>query len=243
MKAILALVLSCASAAALGSSVSASLQNTGQESTGDLIYADGLKLVGQGPRTYLLTWDAYQADPCENQTTYNVYRGQSENFEPSAATLVASGLHFRTFVSHEPSDHDYFYSVTVNLIPTSCTLHSGWIDVFPLDLGSRYNLFAGVLTDTCTAQSTTEIWCPSIRQTFHAVIADQLGHEYLIGCEDGDFNGGAWNCVDLRTGHYEVAVHNTTLTVFNGGWVEANVKTGKPIAPIVPVFSALARIK
>ena len=209
----------------------------------DLIYADGIKLTEQAPRTYLLTWDAYEVDPCESRVTYDIYRGDSKDFEPSPNTLVAQGVSRRSLVSHEPKDRDYFYLVVVNLSPTSCAVRSGTIEAFPLDLGDQYNMKAATLADTCTAQSTTEIWCPTIKQTFHAVIVEQFDHEYLIGCEDGDFNGGAWNCVDLRTGFYNVVVHGSTLTVLNGGWVEANAKTGKPIATVVPVFSVLTRLK
>lgn len=220
----------------------ASTHGARQNAGGELIYADGLKLTKQAPRTYVLTWDAYEIDPCEARVTYDIYRGDSEDFEPSARTLVAQGLNRRSFVSHEPDNNDHFYLVVVNLVPTSCSVHSGTVEVFPLDLGDRYSVSAGTLVDTCTAQSTTEIWCPSIKQTFHAVIAEQFNHEYLIGCEDVDFNGGAWNCVDLRTGFYSVVVHSNTLTVLNGGWVEANTKTGKTITTIVPVFSILARL-
>uniref|UniRef100_E6QIE4 Uncharacterized protein n=1 Tax=mine drainage metagenome TaxID=410659 RepID=E6QIE4_9ZZZZ len=72
--------------------------------------------------------------------------------------------------------------------------------------------------------------------------SEQFHHQYLIGCGDGDFNGGAWNCVDLRTGFYRVVAHNTTITILDSGWVESNLKTGKSVASIVPVFSVLARL-
>lgn len=144
-----------------------------QGSGSDAIYADGLKLVKQAPRTYLLTWDAYQVDPCENRATYDVYRGTREDFDPSAGTLVARELSGRSFASHEPSDHDYYYLVIVHLVSTPCLPRSGSIEVFPLDLGTRYEISAGTLADTCTAQSTTEIWCPSIKEMFHAVIGEQ----------------------------------------------------------------------
>lgn len=244
MKALSAVLLFAFAVCAGFAPVASAGQNEARDSaSSNLIYADGVKLTQQGPRTYLLTWDKYRADPCEDRAIYDVYRGTREDFDLSPSTLVGVGLSGASFVSREPTDRDYYYQVVVRLIPASCSIHSGLIQVFPLDLGDRYNVSAGTLADTCTAQSTTEVWCPSIGQRFHAVISEQSGHEFLIGCGDADFNGGAWNCVDLRSGYYSVAVHNTTLTILNGGWVEANARTGKTIAPIVPVFSELARIK
>jgi len=145
----------------------------GQQSGGSLVYADGTSLKVLGPRTVLLTWDAYQADPCKFSVTYNVYRGESEDFQPSPENEIANDLLLTSYTAHEPiPEHDYFYWVTVNLTPTVCAPRSGLIQVFPLDLGEQYKIIAGTLADTCTAQSTTEIWCPTISQRFHAVIID-----------------------------------------------------------------------
>jgi hypothetical protein len=156
--------------------------------------------------------------------------------------LVLENSPLTRFLSHEPTTRDYYYQVTVQITPTTCTLRSGLIRVFPVDLGATFNVSAGTVSEVCTAQSTTEIHCPSLPQ-FHAAIAEQWGHEYLLGCESADYDDGAWNCVNLTTGSYRIEAHHTTVTVLDSGIVKVNLNTGKEVAPIVPVFSVLEVLK
>jgi hypothetical protein len=111
-----------------------------------------------------------------------------------------------------------------------------------LDLGAKYQIAAGSVRETCDAISTTELRCPSLA-LLHAIVAEQSGHEFLLGCADADYESGAWNCANLSTGWYRILVHSMTATVIDSGLVKANETTGKELSKIVPVFSILAKLR
>jgi hypothetical protein len=86
-----------------------------------------------------------------------------------------------------------------------------------------------------------KLTCPSLPD-FHAVTASQFGHEFLIGCMDSEYDGGSWSCVDLLSGSYLIGVHSRTVTVYNSGFFKQNVRSGKKLAYITPVFSILGEL-
>lgn len=58
----------------------------GSPTEAEEVYADGVRLTKKAPQTYLVTWTAYKADPddpCAPFITYSVYRGTTEDFDPS----------------------------------------------------------------------------------------------------------------------------------------------------------------
>lgn len=57
--------------------------------------------------------------------------------------------------------------------PPSPTLHSGMIEVFPLNLGDTFEVEIGNNTRVCTANSTKELDCQGPLPKFQAVIASQ----------------------------------------------------------------------
>ncbi len=205
---------------------------------------DNLTLESLSATLSRLNWTGPRSVDCEAVVTYSVYRGTSEDFTPSMRNRVATGISRTTYLAKEPLPaKDYFYYVKADVTPVSCALRSGEITVYPLDLGRSFFITIGQDSVTCTARSTSELGCPSPLPDFHAVIASQAGHDYLIGCRSEDYEMGAWTCVNLTPGGYRIGVHSQTLTVWDSGIVKINTSTGKKIAPITPVFSILARIK
>jgi hypothetical protein len=114
---------------------------------------------------------------------------------------------------------------------------------YPLDLGQSFTVSLGDGVGTCKAISVSEISCEQPLSYFHAFIAEQSGHEYLLGCPSADFNGGNMNCANLRSGVYHIGVHSQSVTVWDSGQAMTNLKTGKTLFQITPIFSVLARLK
>jgi hypothetical protein len=214
---------------------------SGQESGPDV---DNLTLETVSSTLTRLNWVGPPSIDCKILVTYSIFRGTSEDFQPSARTRIATGISKTTYLAKEPLPNgDYYYSVRADATPVSCSLHSGHILTYPLDLGQAFSITVGADTTTCTARSTSELDCPAPLPDFHAVIASQAGHEYVIGCRSADYEMGAWTCVNLTSAVYHIGVHSQTLTVWDSGMMQMNSKTGKKVAPITPVFSMLSRIK
>ena len=213
----------------------------GQELTPDV---DGLTVESVSATLTRLSWTGPQSLDCESVITYSVFRDTNEDFSPSVRNRVATGLSRMTYLAKEPlPDGGYYYYVKADVKPAPCTLHGGYIVVYPLDMGETFSVTIGEEKTICTAATTSELVCPAPLPDFHAVIASQGGHDYLIGCEYVDYGMGAWTCVNLTPRVYAVGVHSQTLTVWHSGMAEINPRTGKIIAFITPVFSILARIK
>jgi hypothetical protein len=202
-------------------------------------------LVALSAKRSRLTWNpADGIVGCSWSVTYSIFRGTSEDFTPSLKNRIASGLTQTTYVTTEPvAGKDYYYNVKAVVTPTACVPYTGTIMVFPLDLRQQFDVAVGSDSGSCTATSTSEITCSGPLPNFHAAIAEQAGHEYLIGCRSGDYEAGSWTCANLTPGVYHVGVHSQTLTVWDSGLSEINLKTGKAIARITPVFSVLARMR
>jgi hypothetical protein len=192
-----------------------------------------------------LTWTGPLSVDCESVVTYSVFRGKTDDFSPSVKNRIAIGLSRTIYLAREkrPLDKDIYYSVKAEIAPASCELHAGYITVYPLDMGAGFSAIIAKQAVACTAITTSEIVCSGPLSNFHAAIANQGGHDYLIGCGSSDYEMGAWTCANLTPGVYTIGVHSQTLTVWNSGLVEMNPHTGKIIAPITPVFSILTRIK
>jgi hypothetical protein len=214
-------------------------------------YVDGVTLKRVSLQVWRLSWPAVEPKACEYSVSYSIFRGTKEDFEPSEDNQIASGVSGTHYISHEPNVQEFYYQVKAVKVPIKCdpipadeppVLRSGRIFTFPLDLASQYTVTVGDKTDLCTANSTAELSC-SILPTFHAVIASQGSHEYLIGCRSLDYNGNNWTCVNLGSGSYGVGVHSRTLTVWDAGFSKINTETGKSLGPITPEFSILAVIK
>ena len=202
---------------------------------------DDLKLTPITATESRLTWKPVLGLPCEYSITYSVFRSAKEDFEPSYETQVSSGLVHPTFVAHDPPGSDSYYHVHAVRHSLYCAppgIYSGSVEVFPLDLGGTYQVEVGANVEDCQASSTSELVCKTL-PTFHAVLATQGSHEFLIGCLDLDFESGSWSCVNLTIGRYSVAAHSKTLTMLNAGFAKQNTRTGKTLAPIIPVFSVL----
>jgi hypothetical protein len=122
--------------------------------------------------------------------------------------------------------------------PPPPTLVSGLITVYPLDLGEKYSVTIGEKTGTCTANSTKELSCEAL-PNFQAIIANQRGHEFLLGCEWDNYE----TCANLQVGTYRITVHGRSVTVWNSGMERINTSTGKKIGAITPVFSILTLVK
>jgi hypothetical protein len=205
---------------------------------------DDLALTSLDATTTRLRWTAVESVECKQAVTYSVFRGTSEDFTPSSTNRIASGLTKATYLAKEPTaGKDYYYSVKAVITQVACVPHSGTMRVYPLDLGQHFTVEVGDETGICTAQATSEIQCASPLPDFHAVIAEQGTHEYLIGCRSVDYEGGDWTCVNLTSGTYQVGVHSRTITVWDSGMYKANMRTGKKVSPITPIFSLLARIR
>jgi hypothetical protein len=198
------------------------------------------------PNVWRLTWTAVQPMACGDTVTYSVYRGTSEDFEASEESRIASGIVSTHYIPHEPkSSQTFYYRVTAVRVPGHCaqpTLKSGFIFTYPLDLGGQYIVTVGDKIEVCKATSTAELGCPTLSD-FHAVIASQGAHEFLIGCLSSDYENNNWSCVNLKLGSYNVAVHSLTATILNSGYSKVNMKTGKGLGPITPEFSVLAVLK
>lgn len=234
--------------AALGLSMAATamLAQAGME-------ADNVVAKAQGPNLTKVTWDgvANCAIPA-----YSVYRSTDPDFDIAPRYLVASGIKVNHYTAKETTSKDVYYRVTescntssdwieVPYDPPVRQLHSGKVTTYPLDLGAHFNADNVKEGATCEATSTSEVSCAglSVLIYMHAVIAAQGGHEFLIGCPSDDYEGGAWNCVNLGTGLFTVSVHSKTATVMDSGYQKINIKTGKTLERIVPVFSILGTIK
>ncbi len=201
---------------------------------------DDLTLESVSSTVTRLSWTPIEPVDCAMGVTYNVYRGNTEDFDPSARNRIASGLTKATYVAKEPvPSQDYYYYVKAVLTPVTCALRSGKVVVYPLDLGETYALNIGKETGSCKATSTKELVCSGAIPNFQAVIASQGNHEYLIGCEFDNYE----TCANLSGGVYTIAVHNRSLTVLDSGMERINTQTGKKISGIIPVFSVLARVK
>jgi hypothetical protein len=207
---------------------------------GDIV--SDLTLTSVSATTSRLTWEDESVE-CLARATYNVFRGTSKDFTPSSANRIASGLTKTTYLAKEPVEgRDYYYYVTASLTPTPCIPHTGTVLLYPVDLGQRFTIEIGDDAGICTAESTSEIRCVSPLPDFHAVVAQQGAHEYLIGCRTADYEGGDWTCVNLTSGAYRVEVHSRTIIVWGSGMYKADIKTGRKIESIIPKFSVLTRI-
>jgi hypothetical protein len=117
-------------------------------------------------------------------------------------------------------------------------LRSGFMTVYPLDLGEKYEVTIGDKTGTCTALSTKELSCVGLPD-FQGIIASQLGHEFLLGCQFDSYE----TCANLPVGAYRITVHGRSVTVWNSGMERINTQTGKKIGTITPVYSILTVVK
>lgn len=207
---------------------------------------DGLTLKEITPQVWRLTWIAVPPGDCGDTITYSVFRGTNEDFEASSNNQIASGITVSRYVAHEPkASGAYYYRVIATRVSGQCAplnLKSGLIVTYPLDLGAMYMVTIGDKTEICKASSTAEIACPTLSY-FHAVIASQWEHEFLIGCLSSDFEENNWTCVNLKMGRYHIAVHSLTATILDAGYSKINIKTGKLLSSITPEFSVLAVLK
>jgi hypothetical protein len=191
-----------------------------------------------------LTWKAVAAVPCDFSITYSVFRGTTDTFEPGPENMIASNLKGTSYITHEKPNVDTYYHVHAVRHSNYCAppaISSGRLLVYPLDLGKAYKVIIADTSEACVASSPSELTCKTL-QNFHAVLAQQAGHEFLIGCLDSEYEGGGWSCVNLTTGMYSVAVHSKTLTFFNAGFSKQNLRSGKTLSPVIPVFSVLGTI-
>jgi hypothetical protein len=207
---------------------------------------DGLTLKEITPQVWRLTWTVVSPGACGDSITYSVFRGTNEDFEASEENQIASGITVAHYIAHEPKPSgSFYYRVIAIKVLGQCapaTLMSGLIVTYPLDLGGQYTVTIGDKTEICKASSTAEIVCPTLSY-FHAVIASQWAHEFLIGCLSSDFENNNWTCVNLKLGRYHVAVHSLTATIVDAGYSKINIKTGKVLSSITPEFSVLAVLK
>ena len=206
----------------------------------------GVALEQLSPQVRRLKWEAVQPGPCGNTLTYSVFRSTVKDFEASEANRIAEGITVAHYISHEPTPSQlYYYRVVANRVQGACSpasLNSGRIASYPLDLGGKYRVTVGDVSEDCKATSTAEIACTTLPK-FHAVIATQGKHEFLIGCLSSDFAHNNWTCVNLTPGPYTVSVHSRTVTVLNAGFSRVTSKGGQLVSPITPEFSVLALVK
>jgi hypothetical protein len=193
-----------------------------------------------------VTWSAVPAVACGDTITYSVHRGTNEEFEVSEENRIAGGIIATYYISHEPiGPKEFYYRVVAVRVPGQCVppaLKSGIILTYPLDLGGEYTVKVGDITEKCKARSTAELTCITL-PIFHAVVASQGLHEFLIGCLSSDYENNNWSCVNLKFGAYRVAAHSLTITVLDAGFSKVNMKTGKGLGPIIPEFSVLAVLR
>jgi hypothetical protein len=213
---------------------------------------DNLAVRELSRQAVLLTWTAVKPVACSYSITYSVFRDTKEEFTPSDANLIASGLTSSRYTSHEPKPLPaYYYHVRAVKIPERCTpppppppavLKTGQIFTYPLDLGVRYLITVGQKSEACLATSTSELYCESF-PNFHAVIAAQGSHEYLLGCLSSEYQANNWTCVNLNSGPYSIGVHSNSVTVWGDLFSKINSETGKTISQITPEFSILGTLK
>ena len=207
---------------------------------------DNVRLKEISPTVSRLTWDAVQAEACGDKITYSIHRGTESNFDASDENKIAEGITLTSYMAHEPKGpKDYYYRVVAIREPGYCPppqLRSGQIFTYPLDLGTQYAITVGDKSENCKAISTREITCATL-MNFHAIIASQRGHEFLIGCPSADYEDNNWTCVNLSPGNNTVGVHSKTLVVWDAGFSKINIKTGKSLGRITPEFSLLATLK
>jgi len=210
------------------------------------VEVDGVALKEISPQVWRLTWTAVSPEACGDTITYSVFRGTNEDFEASEENRIASGIVPLHYIAHEPKGQkDFYYRVVAVRVPGQCAppaLKSGLIFTYPLDLGGRYTVTVGDQTEICKATSTAELACPTLSD-FHAVIASQWAHEFLIGCLSSDYEENNWTCVNLKLGSYIISVHSLTATVLNSGYMKVNTNSGKKLDSITPEFSVLAVLK
>lgn len=204
---------------------------------------DGVSVKGISPQMVRLSWTAVPPEKCGDSITYSIFRDTKEDFDPTEENQIAIGIPVTHFVAHEPKGpKDFYYRVTAVRVPGRCvppSLKSGVIRTFPLDLGGQYSVSVGDKTEECKATSTAELACPTLSY-FHAVIASQSEHEFLIGCLSSDYENDNWTCINLKLGAYNIFVHSLTATILNAGASKVNTETGKNLGPIIPEFSVLA---
>jgi hypothetical protein len=224
---------------ALVPAVQLSAQRTEEE-------VEGVTLKQISPQVWRVAWTAVWPEACGDTITYSVFRDTNKDFDASPDNRIVSGISETHYISHEPKGpKDFYYRVIAVKEPGFCpppALRSGPIVTYPLDLGVEYAITVGAKTETCKAASTAELACPTFSY-FHAVIAAQWAHEFLIGCLSSDYEDNNWTCVNLKLGSYHVAVHSLTATVLDAGYSKINTKTGKGLGPITPEFSVLAVLK
>jgi hypothetical protein len=196
--------------------------------------------------TVRLSWAGLPQKKCGEKITYAVYRAESEDFDPSPETQIAAGLIRPSFVARERKTRNgWYYRVVATRTQGYCAppeLNNGLIVTAPLDLGREYTVSVGEKTEACRASSMAELKCPSL-PPFHAVIAAQREHEFLLGCLASDFDYGSWTCVNLTSGAYRITVHSQTVTVWDAGFKKINTNNGKELGDIMPVFSVLATLR
>jgi hypothetical protein len=205
---------------------------------------DALQIKDLTQTTSRLTWKAVASVPCDFSITYSVFRGTTDTFEPGPQNMIASNLKGTSYITHEKPNVETYYHVHAVSHPDYCAppaISSGRLLVYPLDLGKAYKVTIAETSEPCVASSPSEVTCKTL-QSFHAVLAQQAGHEFLIGCLDSEYGSGGWSCVNLTTGIYSVAVHSKTLTFINAGFSKQNTRTGRTLSPVIPVFSVLGTI-
>jgi hypothetical protein len=208
-------------------------------------YVDDLKMTTLTRTTYKLTWTHMASQACEYSISYAVYRSTTEDFEPSRDNQIATGIYGTSYVVHEAPSSNFYYYVRAVKLPIHCAvpaLHTGKIFTFPLDYGATYTATIGGASVDCKATSTSEISCSGV-DDFHAVIAQQYGHEFLIGCLSNQYEEGDWSCVNLGSNAYNIGVHSQTLTFFGTGFVKQITTTGRTVSRITPMFSILGLLK
>lgn len=211
---------------------------------------EGLTLKEISATVVRLTWTPVFSAKCGEYVTYTIYRGDNEKFDLSLDNRIADGIQTTTYVVHEPKSNkpqDWYYQVTATRNQGYCPpveLRSGSILVSPLDFGSAYTAEIGETPTSCLAASPTIIDCSGIR--FHAVIARQMGHEFLIGCSDSDYDGGDWTCVNLSPDSgYDISVHSKAVTVLNGGFYKQSTSgnsMGRYMGSITPIFTIFSTL-
>lgn len=207
-------------------------------------FVSGLTVISLRNGMARLSWDAVVTEECVSSVTYSVFRSTTSTFEPSDRTRIVLGIPKTSFVGKESAGvRAYYYYVTAQVEAASCQLSSGAADISRLDLGGNYDATIGDESVTCKAISVFEVGCSGKQYYhFHAALASQDDHDYLIVCPTQDFEEGNWSCVNLPEARFRIYVHSKTLTILNGGFSEVNTKTGKSIRPLTPVFSIIARL-
>jgi hypothetical protein len=216
---------------------------------------DSVSLTVISPQVVRVSWTAVPLGNCGGSITYSVFRDTRDDFYPSDVNKVASGIVGTHYFSHEPkSGKNWYYRVVPVRLQSNCndtgaapvsvplSLKSGRIRVYPLDFGEKYKVTIGDEIKVCDAMSVSELNCPNL-SNFHAVIASQLGREFLIGCLSSDYEDNNWTCVNLGLGFYGISVHSRTATILDSGFSRINTKTGKVIGTITPEFSILSALQ